>query len=142
MAGQVIQFHSRVPQALLNVAEIVRAVTQEVFESDIKPAAVEGSPVTEEGYLRNLELEAQGKLGGRRAGGTGHNRRSIDITVTETDKGVEAQLFTQSGYGGYLETGTSKMRAQPYLYPAFIENIGKLPAGVKVKIQALKETKT
>src|SRR5713101_8300917 len=106
MAGQTFQFVSRIPQARAQVQEIILAVTQDVFELDIKPAAVEGSPVTEEGYLRNLELEAEGKLGGRRAGGTGHNRRSIDITVTETDKGVEATLFTQSGYGGYLESGT------------------------------------
>jgi HK97 gp10 family phage protein len=137
MAGQVFQFNSRIPQARLQVEEIIRTVTQDVFELDIKPAAVEGSPVTEEGFLRNEELKAQGKLGGRPAGGTGHNRRSIDVTVTATEKGVEATLFTQSGYGGYLETGTSKMRAQPYLYPAFIQNVGKIPEGVKVQIQTL-----
>ncbi len=141
MAGQVFQFNSRIPQARAAVQEIIRTVTEDVFELDIKPAAVEGSPVTEEGYLRNLELEAQHKLGARRVGGTGHNRRSIDVSVTETDKGVEATLFTQSGYGGYLETGTSKMRAQPYLYPAFIQNVGKIPEGVKVRIQTIEVKK-
>jgi HK97 gp10 family phage protein len=135
MAAPVFQFHSRIPQARLAVNDIIRAVTADVFELDIKPAAAEASPVTEEGYLRNLELEAEGKLGGRSPMGTGHNRRSIDVTVRESDKGVEATLFTQSGYGGYLETGTSKMRAQPYLYPAFIQHIHKLPEGVEAKIQ-------
>jgi HK97 gp10 family phage protein len=137
MAGQVFQFVSRIPQARLQVEEIIRSVTEEVFELDIKPAAVENSPVTEEGLLINEALKAEGKLGGRPVGGTGHNRRSIDVTVTASDKGVEASLFTQSGYGGYLETGTSKMRAQPYLYPAFIQNIGKVPTGVQTKIQTI-----
>jgi HK97 gp10 family phage protein len=135
-------FNSRIPQALAFTHQAILETIQEVFELDIKPAAVEGSPVTEEGYLRNLALEAQHKLGDRPAGGTGHNRRTIDVTVKETDNGVEAQLFTQSSYGGYLETGTSKMRAQPYLYPAFIQNIGKLPDGVRVKIQGMKEMKS
>jgi hypothetical protein len=58
--------------------------------------------------------------------------------VKLTDKGVEAKLFTQSGYGGYLELGTSRMRAQPYLWPAFIENIDKLPASVQGKIATVK----
>lgn len=137
MAGQIVTFVSRIPQARLQVQEIIRAVTQDVFELDIKPAAVAGSPVTEEGLLINEELKARGKLGGRPVGGTGHNRRSIDVSVTASEKGVEATLFTQSGYGGYLETGTSKMRAQPYLYPAFMQNVGKIPEGVKVRIQTI-----
>ena len=137
MATQTIQFISRIPQARLAVQEIIRTVTQDVFELDIKPAAVENSPVTEEGLFRNEELKAMGKLGGRLVGGTGHNGRSIDVSVVASERGVEATLFTQSGYGGYLETGTSRMRAQPYLYPAFIQHVGKIPEGVKVRIQTL-----
>jgi hypothetical protein len=137
MAGQTFEFISRIPQARAAVQEIIRTVTQEVFELDIKPAAVQGSPVTEEGFLINEALKARGKLGDRRVGGTGHNRRSIDISVKSSERGVEASLFTQSGYGGYLETGTSRMRAQPYLYPAFIQHVGKIPEGVKVRIQTL-----
>ena len=87
-----------------------------------------------EGLARNLELEAQHRLGGRRPGGTGTNRRSIDSAVTETENGPQAELFTQSGYGGYLEVGTSKMRAQPYLWPAFEQHIEKLPVRVKEKL--------
>ena len=29
------------------------------------------------------------------------------------------------------------MRAQPYLWPSFIENIGKLPQGIQVKIAGI-----
>ena len=86
------------------------------------------SPVTAEGFQRNV---AEKK---KHPSGTGTNRRSIDSTVTETAEGVQAQLFTQSGYGGYLELGTSKMRAQPYLNPAFEMHIGKLSEKVKEKL--------
>lgn len=51
---------------------------------------------------------------------TGTNRRSIDAVVGETPEGkIKAVLYTSSGYGGYLETGTARMKAQPYLGPAW-----------------------
>jgi len=139
MAAPQIQFNSRIPQALAQAHAAILEATQQVFELDIKPDAVENSPVTEEGYLRNLALKAEGKLN-RPPGGTGHNRRSIDTTVAATEKGVEAKLFTQSGYGGYLELGTSKMRAQPYLYPAFARHVSKIPQQVKAKIVTTPKT--
>jgi HK97 gp10 family phage protein len=131
MATQNVVFNSRIPQAVAFLKATIFAAVQEVFELDIKPAAVEKSPVTEEGAAINA---AMGKKSPHILG-TGTNRRSIDVSVTETAKGPQAQLFTQSGYGGYLETGTSKMRAQPYLYPAFIENIDKVPENIKTKIE-------
>jgi HK97 gp10 family phage protein len=88
---------------------------QEVFELDIKPAAVADSP-----YL------------------TGTNRRSIDTEVVETASGVQAQLFSQSGYGGYLELGTVKMKAQPYLFPAFNRFKDKIAGIIGRKIKAIK----
>ena len=59
---------------------------------------------------------------------TGHNRRSIGYWVRK----LRAKIFSTSGYGGYLETGTSKMAAQPYFKPAadmhfpnFVRNVAK-----------------
>jgi len=64
---------------------------------------------------------------------TGNNRRSIAIqinrgvglTVEEnrstTGLDIEkfqAAVFSTSGYGGFLETGTRRMRARPYMNPA------------------------
>lgn len=91
-----------------------RAV-QETFEIDVKKRAIELSPV------RKVKFKSKGRWF---PGGT--NRRSIDTDVKKTATGVFARLFTQSGYGGYLELGTRYMRARPYLFPAFIENIPKL----------------
>lgn len=72
---------------------------------------------------------------------TGHNRRSITMdafvdgervgaqvesgfTVDSATLGVKARgpsfrIYTQSGYGAFLELGTRRMPAQPYIYPAF-----------------------
>ena len=66
---------------------------------------------------------------------TGHNMRSIASEVSGMgvveqgedaapervvdDNKNEAACYSTSGYGGYLETGTYKMAAQPYFRPAF-----------------------
>jgi len=121
----VVGLNLRTGDALLSVKAGVLSATQDLFDEEIVPTAKELSPVTAEGYQRNV---AEKK---KHPSGTGTNRRSIDSTVTETAEGVQAQLFTQSGYGGYLELGTSKMRAQPYLNPAFEMHIGKLSEKVK-----------
>ena len=59
---------------------------------------------------------------GRPGTSTGNNARSIDSEVTEEGGRIVAEVFTQSGYGGYLEIGTVKMPARPYLKPAFDKN--------------------
>ena len=55
---------------------------------------------------------------------TGHNKRSI--TFDETIAGLSAKgiafgfrVFTESGYGAFLELGTARRPATPYFRPAF-----------------------
>jgi len=78
---------------------------------------------------------------------TGHNRRSIASevsrmgTVTQGDDAQpekvvddsldEAACYSTSGYGGFLETGTSKMAAQPYFRPAFDMHKDELVENIK-----------
>lgn len=47
---------------------------------------------------------------------TGHNARSI--SSLQLGKLLWA-VRTESGYGGYLDLGTAKMAARPYMRPAF-----------------------
>ena len=58
---------------------------------------------------------------------TGNNRRSIKYEA----KGLTASTFSTSGYGGYLETGTAKMGAQPYFKPALDANLPRLGDNIK-----------
>lgn len=130
----VANLNLHVLPVLTSTKNAIQEATEELFEFEIVPTAKQLSPVTPSGYQRNLALKAEHKLGGRRATGTGNNRRSIDSAVSATPEGVQAVLFTQSGYGAYLELGTSRMAAQPYLNPALEQHIGKLPNMVKEKL--------
>ena len=62
---------------------------------------------------------------------TGNNRRSIKFEA----KGLEGAVYSTSGYGGFLETGTVKMAARPYFKPALDRNIHKLPQGIKAELR-------
>lgn len=106
-----VKLNLRTAEAKAEMSEATFETVQEVFELDIKAAAKEGTPVL-----------------------TGTNKRSIDTEVTQYPGGVQAQLFTQSGYGGFLEIGTRNMPARPYLQPAFDEGIATIPEKLKEKL--------
>lgn len=84
------------PGILQGMKDTFRSVIEDVFENDIKPEAVQNSPID-----------------------TGTNSRSVDVEIKTVATGVLAEIYTQSGYGGYLEVGTIYMAARPYMYPAF-----------------------
>lgn len=56
---------------------------------------------------------------------TGNLRASIGMTVTGS--GAHGRMSVEIGptanYGEYVETGTSRMAAQPYLFPATDRNV-------------------
>ena len=118
-----VKLNLRTGEAKAEVKQAVFEAVQEVFEIDMKTAAVQGSPVRAPKGPHN----PQGIPGGT-------NRRSIDTDVEMSEQGVEASMYTQSGYGGYLEVGTRKMAARPYIRPAFDENVAKIPEKVKEKL--------
>lgn len=70
---------------------------------------------------------------------TGNNRRSIKYEVGaggEVAKGeLEGAVYSTSGYGGILETGSVKMAARPYFKPALDKNKDKLPEGIKAELK-------
>jgi len=78
---------------------------------------------------------------------TGNNRRSIAGEVSGMgkvagegsaerivdDSKIEGAAYSTSGYGGYLETGTSKMPARPYFKPALDKNFTQEKFAERVK---------
>ena len=48
---------------------------------------------------------------------------------------LEGAVYSTSGYGGYLETGTVNMPAQPYFKPALDKNIKNLPKNIKAHLE-------
>lgn len=62
---------------------------------------------------------------------TGNNARMIMFKA----KGFEGSIYSTSGYGGFLETGTVKMPARPYFKPALDRNMHKLPQGIKAELK-------
>ena len=63
-------------------------------------------------------------------GREGHLRDSIALTV----EGDAAEVSASSPHAAYVEFGTARAKAQPYLSPAFRE-------GEKIFLQMLKELK-
>lgn len=123
MNGLKISFNMRTEEFKSKAREAVFEGTRDVFELDIKARAKELSPVS----------AANPSVGDGKYRPTGLNRNSIDTDVTMEGEEIRARVYTQSGYGGYLEVGTKKMIARPYIYPAAEEFIPTIPARVKEK---------
>lgn len=127
------------PNAKKTVLLSIDKAVRDVFNLDILPEAVKNSPVTPAGMDHNqAAFDAQKhkpgtKIDPVRLKGTGHNRQTLDVDFDDTPLGTQATLYGQSGYSGYLEVGTSKMRAQPYIWPAFLKFYNKIAELVKVK---------
>lgn len=67
---------------------------------------------------------------------TGHNAQSITTRYRRTQSGdPRASVYTQSGYGGFLEIGTKNMAAQPYIYPAAKMNFATITDEIAVKLK-------
>ncbi len=98
-------------------AEVIKASAQGLRDVvvDIANDAIQGSPVL-----------------------TGNNRRSIKFEVGPggevAKKELEGAVYSTSGYGGYLETGTVKMAAQPYMKPALDKHAKDLPKQIKAHL--------
>ena len=57
----------------------------------------------------------------------GTNRRSINPDGVRIDpQTLAGEIITTSGYGGYLEVGTRRMPARPYIVPAAEEARGRM----------------
>lgn len=75
---------------------------------------------------------------------TGNNMRSIKYEASGFSSGegvvdqskIEGAVYSTSGYGGFLETGTVKMPAFPYFKPAADKKVPKFPQRMKEHLNA------
>lgn len=91
-----------------------------VLADSIRPP----SPVLTGNNRRSMVGEASG-MG--KVAGQGSAERLVD------ESKIEGAVYSTSGYGGFLETGTSKMPARPYIKPATDKNFTAEKYGRKVK---------
>jgi hypothetical protein len=112
-------------EAMFKLSDALFAATQDVF-AEITYAAAENSPVLDKATSERFPGENRESL-----------RDTVRHAVTQHAEGVRARVFTTSGFGGWLELGTKKTRAQPYIWPAFEEHIGQLPAAVRERLEEI-----
>lgn len=101
------------------------------FVSDIEEKLAKG--IEESGRIVEADAKALCPVSteATRPGGPhGELRQSI----TSQSEGLTCEVGTNKEYAMYVEFGTYKMAAQPYLVPALIENEDKIVETVKAAI--------
>jgi HK97 gp10 family phage protein len=82
------------------------------------------SPKRTGNNMRSIAAEVSG-MGTVADGGNASPERMVN------DSKLEAAVYSTSGYGGYLETGTVRMAARPYFRPALDKHKDKLIPNIK-----------
>jgi len=97
---------------------------------DIWGDAVKDSPKLTGHNMRSIAGEVSG-MGVVRQGKDAEPERVVD------DSKIEGAVYSTSGYGGFLETGTVKMHARPYFKPALDKafTAGKVGGRIKAHLQ-------
>jgi HK97 gp10 family phage protein len=125
-------------ETMARINDAVFAATQDVF-AKIEATAIENVPVLNKDTSERYPGELRDSI-----------RDSIRHIVKQSEDGVRAKLFTKTdaewvthlndeggdgrhlaGYGAFVELGTAKTPAQPFMWPAFEAHIGELPDAVK-----------
>lgn len=75
-----------------------------------------------------LRVEASAKENATQSVDSGFLRASIDHKLIPAE--LKGTIGTNVEYGPYIEFGTSKQPAQPYLYPALASNVDKIKADI------------
>jgi len=67
-----------------------------------------------------------------------NNPKNDEDVITPPSEDFEVYIGTRTYYAPFVEFGTRKMPAKPYLRPAFDKNINKLTEEVKKEINRVK----
>jgi HK97 gp10 family phage protein len=66
---------------------------------------------------------------------TGANDASLSTLTRQRGNLIKASIRSNSGHGGFIEKGTAKMRAQPYMAPAFEQSLPALNGILKDRFE-------
>lgn len=58
-------------------------------------------------------------------------RDSITYEIEKKGNNIEGRLYTQCGYGAWVEIGTSQMEPRPFIKPAVEKNIDRIAKDIK-----------
>ena len=123
--SSTIELNLRTNEADKKVTEANKKAMRDTVV-EVTGDAVRFSPWLTGNNRRSIVGEASGR-GMVASGGEGRAERLVD------DSQIEGGVYSSSGYGGFLETGTSKMPAQPYIKPALDKNFTVQKYAGKVK---------
>jgi hypothetical protein len=104
---------------------------------EVAAAAAKGSPALTGNNRRSLFFGVSG-MGAHRQASEGEGRgehdrwTGPDPTLLDESR-IEGTVYSTSGYGGYLETGTASMAARPYMKPALDQYFTRDNLANKVK---------
>ena len=84
--------------------------------NDRTDAAIKAIRELAQGDLKSFAENMTGHVKDNSPKDTGHNAASVAMKVVDENT---ITVHTESGYGAYLELGTSKMGPRPYFMPAF-----------------------
>jgi HK97 gp10 family phage protein len=104
------------------MAKGTRLRGEDGLSKKLKALAAKASPKQAETAVRAGLLVIEGAAVQKAPVLTGALRRSIHTETATTSAGAVGRTGTNVEYGPFQEFGTSRMRAQPFLRPAYDEN--------------------
>jgi len=118
-----VELNLKTEEVVEKVTEASRLAMRDTVV-EVAHDSVELSPWKTGNNRRSIFFGASG-FGHKQSSGEG--RRSGDTWTGEDlsvldDSKIEGAVYSTSGYGGFLETGTRKMAAQPYFRPSLDKN--------------------
>jgi hypothetical protein len=136
MPDNNIRMEVHTKEVIENIREAIKLTVRDVVV-DIAHDYIKNSPAVTGHNRRGIAYKVEGMR-------TGEHLQSPEAgEIFEAESQVEAEagelefnegaVYPTSGYGGYLETGTVKMAAQPALKPAMDRNFTEEKTGKLLK---------